>query len=215
MTKFSLISKTLCAASVACFISLQVFAQTPVTPTPGSPTQPPQTQPPQPEQIQPSQPVQPGQNPQTIQPGQTPAKTPRSVQPGEPQPIQPMKGDTIRPDSMGMGMTGWQMGTWVKDLNLTADQQARFKKLDEEYATKKMANPNASKAEMQQMHQDRMNAYKSVLTTDQAKKYDEMMAAKKEMKHDKKMEGGKPGKKNKTMPMDTTGNKPVPQRPKQ
>jgi Spy/CpxP family protein refolding chaperone len=73
----------------------------------------------------------------------------------------------------------------VKDLNLTPEQEAHFKKTDEEFRAKNKAARSAKKQEATQLREERIKAHKSVLTPEQAAKYDEIVA-KKKIKHDKR-----------------------------
>ncbi len=74
---------------------------------------------------------------------------------------------------------------YSKDLNLTADQKAAFKKANQEYKTKAKAAKNAKKEEMQRLREERIRAHKATLSPEQLKKYDEMLA-KKEAKRKEK-----------------------------
>ncbi len=79
----------------------------------------------------------------------------------------------------------------AKDLNLSEDQKARFKKIDDEYAAKAKEKRSAKKEEMARMREEKIKAHKAVLSPEQAAKYDEIMAkkqAKKETRKKKKTE---------------------------
>lgn len=67
----------------------------------------------------------------------------------------------------------------AKDLNLTPEQQAHFKKTNEEFRTKAKAAKTARKEEAAKLREEKIKAHKSVLNAEQAAKYDEIMAKKK------------------------------------
>jgi Spy/CpxP family protein refolding chaperone len=73
----------------------------------------------------------------------------------------------------------------AKELNLTPEQQAEFRKINEEYAGKKKAAQAAQKEERTKLRAEKTKAHKAVLTKEQAAKYDEMQA-KKQAKHAEK-----------------------------
>lgn len=80
---------------------------------------------------------------------------------------------------------------WAKDLNLTPEQQAQFKKIDDDHAAKAKAARSAKKEEAEKLRAERIAAHKAVLTKEQAAKYDEIQAkkaAKREGRHAKKAE---------------------------
>ncbi len=71
------------------------------------------------------------------------------------------------------------------ELNLTPEQKAEFKRIDDEHADKKKAAHAAKKEEASKLRTERTKAHKAVLTKEQAAKYDEMQA-KKQAKHAEK-----------------------------
>ncbi len=73
----------------------------------------------------------------------------------------------------------------AKELNLTPEQRAHFKKTDEEYKSKNKATRAARKEESAQLRAERIKAHKSVLNSEQAAKYDQIMA-RKQAKHETK-----------------------------
>ncbi len=157
MTKFSMISKTIYVALMACFITLQLQAQT-----------------------------------------------------------EPAPAGRATPAASATDKKERHVENLAKDLNLTPEQQAQFKKTDEAYATQKKARKEAKKEDMEKMRAERIKAHKAVLTADQIKKYDEILA-KREARHTEKPQGkgGKKGRK----PMPANSNQPapppVPESPKQ
>lgn len=74
----------------------------------------------------------------------------------------------------------------AKDLNLTPEQKAQLKKIDEEFKAKHKANKAAKKEEAAKIREERIKAHKSVLTPEQAAKYDEILAKKKAKREEKK-----------------------------
>lgn len=80
----------------------------------------------------------------------------------------------------------------AKELNLTEEQKAQFKKADDDFAAKRKAAKSDKSADMKALREERMKAHKAALTPEQAKKYDEIQAKKEakraEMKQ-RKMEG--------------------------
>lgn len=79
----------------------------------------------------------------------------------------------------------------AKDLNLTPEQQAHFKKTNEEFVTKAKAAKTARKEEAARLREERIKAHKSVLSAEQAAKYDEIMAKKKAKFEARKQEKAK------------------------
>lgn len=75
----------------------------------------------------------------------------------------------------------------AKELNLTEEQKAKFKKIDEEHATKAKANRAANKEEAAKLREEHIKARKSVLTPEQAAKYDEIQAKKQAKREEKKV----------------------------
>ncbi len=67
---------------------------------------------------------------------------------------------------------------YAKELNLTEEQKAKFKKADEDFAAQRKAKKAANKEESEAMRQARNKAHREVLNADQLKKYDEMEAKK-------------------------------------
>ena len=67
---------------------------------------------------------------------------------------------------------------YSKDLKLTPEQKAAFKKANQEYKTKSKAAKNAKKEEMQKLRAERIRAHKATLNPEQLKQYDEMLAKK-------------------------------------
>lgn len=65
---------------------------------------------------------------------------------------------------------------YAKDLNLTEEQKAKFKKADEDFAAQRKAKKTANKEEAEAMRQARSKAHREALNADQLKKYDEMEA---------------------------------------
>lgn len=74
---------------------------------------------------------------------------------------------------------------WAKELNLTPEQQAQFKKIDEEHSAKAKAARSAKKEEAEKLRAERIAAHKSVLTKEQAAKYDEIQAKKAAKREDR------------------------------
>ncbi|MFN0216613.1 MAG: hypothetical protein ACKVT2_20320 [Saprospiraceae bacterium] len=69
---------------------------------------------------------------------------------------------------------------YSKDLNLTPEQKAEFKKANKAYKAKTKAVKNAKKEELQRLREERIQAHKATLNPEQLKKYDEMLAKKAE-----------------------------------
>ncbi|HND89212.1 MAG TPA: hypothetical protein PK971_12835 [Saprospiraceae bacterium] len=67
---------------------------------------------------------------------------------------------------------------YSKDLNLTEEQKAKFKAIDDEYKAKRKAAKTASKEEVEAMRQARIKAHKEALNAEQLKRYDDMQARK-------------------------------------
>lgn len=67
---------------------------------------------------------------------------------------------------------------YAKELNLTEEQKAKFKKADEDFAAQRKAKKAANKEEAEAMRQARSKAHREALNADQLKKYDEMEAKK-------------------------------------
>ncbi len=65
---------------------------------------------------------------------------------------------------------------YAKELNLTEEQKAKFKKADEDFAAQRKAKKAANKEEAEAMRQARIKAHREALNADQLKKYDEMEA---------------------------------------
>jgi len=89
----------------------------------------------------------------------------------------------------------------ARDLNLSEEQKAKFRKIDEEYAAKAKERRAAKKEESAKMREERIKAHKAVLTPEQAAKYDEIMAkkqAKKDSRKKKMMEKKKEKKEKKS-----------------
>lgn len=74
----------------------------------------------------------------------------------------------------------------AKELNLTEEQKAKFKQIDEEHATKVKAKRAANKEEAAKQREEHIKARKSVLTPEQAAKYDEIQAKKQAKREEKK-----------------------------
>lgn len=75
-----------------------------------------------------------------------------------------------------------------KDLNLTEDQKAHFKKVNSEFREKQKAEHKAM-AEQRRQHQEAKDKeLKSKLTPEQAAKYDQIMAERKQKRHEQKGE---------------------------
>lgn len=81
--------------------------------------------------------------------------------------------------------------TLAKDLNLTPEQQAHFKKTDAEFREKSKVAKIARKEEAAKLREERIKAHKSVLNAEQAAKYDELMAKKKAKFEARKQEKAK------------------------
>jgi len=75
-----------------------------------------------------------------------------------------------------------------KDLNLTEEQKAHFKKVNSEFREKEKADHKAKAEQRQQRHEARDKELKSKLTPEQAAKYDQIMAEKKTKRHEQKGE---------------------------
>jgi Spy/CpxP family protein refolding chaperone len=82
----------------------------------------------------------------------------------------------------------------ARELNLTEDQKAAFKKANEEYRAKSKGLKEDQRDEMQKLRAERLKAHKAALNADQAKKYDEIIARRETRKAEQ--QGGKPGEKN-------------------
>lgn len=67
----------------------------------------------------------------------------------------------------------------AKELNLSDEQKAKLNKIDEDFAAKAKASREARKENAQQLREERIKAYKSVMTPEQAAKYDEYREKKK------------------------------------
>lgn len=74
----------------------------------------------------------------------------------------------------------------AKELNLSEEQKAKFKQIDEDFAAKAKAARSSNKEEMTQLRAERVEAQKTVLTPEQAAKYDEIRAKKKAEMEEKK-----------------------------
>lgn len=72
-----------------------------------------------------------------------------------------------------------------KDLNLTEEQKAHFKKVNSEFREKDKAEHKAMAEQRKKRQEERDNALKSKLTPEQAAKYDQIMAEKKTKRHEK------------------------------
>ncbi len=79
----------------------------------------------------------------------------------------------------------------ARDLNLSEEQKAKFRKIDEEYAAKARERRAARKEESAKMREERIKAHKAVLTPDQAAKYDKIVAKKQAKKENRKEKDGR------------------------
>lgn len=89
----------------------------------------------------------------------------------------------------------------ARELNLTDEQKAVFKKANEEYRTKAKGLREDQREELQKLRAERSKAHRAALNADQAKKYDEMTAKRDARKA--QQQAGKSGEKNN----GKTGNK--------
>jgi Spy/CpxP family protein refolding chaperone len=76
----------------------------------------------------------------------------------------------------------------ANELNLSPEQKAQFKKINEEYKAKAKAQRSQSKEEMQKMRAERHAAHKALLNEEQARKYDEILAKRQERAKAKQQE---------------------------
>lgn len=82
----------------------------------------------------------------------------------------------------------------ARELNLTEEQKAEFKKANEAYRAKAKGLREDQREEMQKLRTERSKAHKAALNAEQAKKYDEMMARREARKAE--YQAGKAGEKN-------------------
>jgi len=113
-----------------------------------------------------------------------------------------------------------EQSSMAKEVGLSAEQQAQIKKMDAEYKAKHKAEKQQRKEDHEKARQERIAAYKSVMTPEQSAKYDQWlqkrdaermakhedhMKQKAEKKADKK--AWKKGQKDKTAPVQDGGQK--------
>jgi Spy/CpxP family protein refolding chaperone len=82
-----------------------------------------------------------------------------------------------------------------KDLNLTPEQKAQIKKIDQDFKAKKIEEKNGRHEAHQQARAERIKAQKAVMTPEQAAKYDKILAER-EAKHKEKMDEHRQEKEN-------------------
>lgn len=92
----------------------------------------------------------------------------------------------------------------TRELNLTEEQKAAFKKANDEYRAKSKDLKADQREEMQKLRAERSKAHKAALTAEQAKKYDEIMAKREARKAE---QAGKQGNKNSGKPAKKQGGK--------
>ncbi|MCE2823329.1 MAG: hypothetical protein LW693_13020 [Saprospiraceae bacterium] len=92
----------------------------------------------------------------------------------------------------------------TRELNLTEEQKAAFKKANDEYRAKSKGIKADQREEMQKLRAERSKAHKAALTAEQAKKYDEIMAKREARKAE---QAGKQGNKNNGKPAKKQGGK--------
>lgn len=92
----------------------------------------------------------------------------------------------------------------TRELNLTEEQKAAFKKANDEYRAKSKDLKADQREEMQKLRAERSKAHKAALTAEQAKKYDEIMAKREARKAE---QAGKQGNKNNGKPAKKQGGK--------
>lgn len=83
----------------------------------------------------------------------------------------------------------------ARELNLTEEQKAEFKKANEAYRVKAKDLREDQREEMQKLRAERSKAHKAALNAEQAKKYDEIMARREARKTEQKA-GKHPNKNN-------------------
>lgn len=92
----------------------------------------------------------------------------------------------------------------TRELNLTEEQKAAFKKANDEYRAKSKGIKADQREEMQKLRAERSKAHKAALNAEQAKKYDEIMAKREARKAE---QAGKQGNKNNGKPAKKQGGK--------
>ena len=92
----------------------------------------------------------------------------------------------------------------TRELNLTEEQKAAFKKANDEYRAKSKDLKADQREEMQKLRAERSKAHKAALNAEQAKKYDEIMAKREARKAE---QAGKQGNKNNGKPAKKQGGK--------
>jgi Spy/CpxP family protein refolding chaperone len=93
----------------------------------------------------------------------------------------------------------------TRELNLTEEQKAAFKKANDEYRAKSKDLKADQREEMQKLRAERSKAHKAALNAEQAKKYDEIMAKREARKAEQ--QAGKQGNKNSGKPAKKQGGK--------
>jgi Spy/CpxP family protein refolding chaperone len=74
-----------------------------------------------------------------------------------------------------------------KELNLTPEQKAQIKKIDQDFKAKRKVEKNERREAHGQARAERVKAHKAVMTPEQSAKYDQVLA-KREAKHKEKMD---------------------------
>jgi len=74
-----------------------------------------------------------------------------------------------------------------KELNLTPEQKAQIKKIDQDFKAKRKVEKNERREAHEQARAERVKAHKAVMTPEQSAKYDQVLA-KREAKHKEKMD---------------------------
>jgi protein CpxP len=99
----------------------------------------------------------------------------------------------------GRGMEGRQLEMLTQKLNLTTDQQAKVKAIDEDTGKQMMALRNDTslsqddrRAKMMDIRKSSQDKIRAVLTDDQKTKYDAMQAEMRERMKERQQGGGPP-----------------------
>lgn len=95
----------------------------------------------------------------------------------------------------------------ARELNLTAEQKAAFKKAGDEYKAQSKEAKNARKEERERLRAERVKAQRAVLTADQLKKYDELNAKKEAHRNHKQAQKAEHKEEKKAMKTEKKENK--------
>jgi Spy/CpxP family protein refolding chaperone len=116
----------------------------------------------------------------------------------EPAPAAPQGAPHEGMGPRGRNMEGRQLDMLTKKLNLTADQQAQVRAIDEDTGKQAMAVRNDTslsqdekRSKMMELHQNAQDKIRAILTDDQKTKYDAMQAEMK-AKMKERQQGGAP-----------------------